>query len=99
MCQIERKKVERTRADITTPELFGDADGLLVVSWGGTFGSVRTAVEEARAEGVRCGHLHLRWLNPLPLNLRSLGLSQPKCTDCGGSILANCGDTCVGSTS
>ena len=69
MCRMREEKVDRTRADISTPELYGDHDGLLVVSWGGTFGSVRTAVEEARASGVRCGHLHLRWLNPLPPNL------------------------------
>ena len=69
MCRMRAEKVERTRADISRAEIYGEEDALLVVSWGGTFGSVRTAVEEARAQGIRCGHLHLRWLSPLPEEL------------------------------
>ena len=69
MSDIREKKVKRLVADIPNIEVHGDSDGVLCVSWGGTFGSVRTAVDTARAQGVRCGHVHLRWLNPLPANL------------------------------
>jgi len=48
----------------------GPASGkLLLLSWGGTYGSVRTAAEALRAEGKSVAHVHLRWLNPLPKNL------------------------------
>lgn len=72
MCKMRAEKVERIRPDMKAIELYGDADGLLVVSWGGTYGSVRTAVEEARKQGVKCGHVHLRWLSPLPLELKPM---------------------------
>ena len=42
---------------------------MLLLSWGGTFGSVRGAAEELVAKGKKVGHAHLRWLNPLPKNL------------------------------
>src|SRR5207237_1041406 len=48
----------------------GDPSGdLLVVSWGSTAGSITAAVKAARARGCRIGHLHLRYLNPLPGNV------------------------------
>jgi 2-oxoglutarate ferredoxin oxidoreductase subunit alpha len=58
-------------AAIEVPDLavHGDADGLLVVGWGSTFGPIRSAVEMARSRGLKVGHAHLRHLNPLPRNL------------------------------
>ena len=46
-----------------------DSGKLLVVSWGGTFGAVRTAVETSRSKGLSVAHAHLRYLNPFPRNL------------------------------
>jgi pyruvate/2-oxoacid:ferredoxin oxidoreductase alpha subunit len=45
---------------------------VLLLSWGGTFGSVRGAAEELVNQGKKVGHVHLRWLNPLPANLGQL---------------------------
>jgi 2-oxoglutarate ferredoxin oxidoreductase subunit alpha len=42
---------------------------LLVLSWGGTYGSCATAVREANRHGHKVGHAHLRYLNPFPANL------------------------------
>ena len=42
---------------------------LLVVSWGGTYGSCATAAREANRHGHKVGHAHLRYLNPFPANL------------------------------
>ena len=50
----------------------GDTSGLLLLSWGGTYGAVRTAVDQARVQGLKVGHVHLRWLNPFPANLESV---------------------------
>src|SRR5213075_2063595 len=41
----------------------------LIVSWGGTFGAVSTAVEEANKPGLKRAHVHLNYLNPFPRNL------------------------------
>lgn len=82
MVRLRADKVRRIEDAIPPLEVFGDADGLLVVSWGGTYGSVRTAVEEARAQGLKVGHLHLRWLNPFPKNLGTLLLGAERVLVC-----------------
>ncbi|MCB9778168.1 MAG: 2-oxoacid:acceptor oxidoreductase subunit alpha [Alphaproteobacteria bacterium] len=66
MTEIRQAKVDRIAADLDPVEVYGDDGGLLVVSWGGTFGSVRAAVDAGRTQGMKLGHLHLRWLNPMP---------------------------------
>jgi 2-oxoglutarate ferredoxin oxidoreductase subunit alpha len=40
-----------------------------VVSWGGTYGSVRTAVRRFINQGEAVAHCHLRYMNPFPRNL------------------------------
>jgi 2-oxoglutarate/2-oxoacid ferredoxin oxidoreductase subunit alpha len=72
MSRMREEKVMRVLTDVPDLEVFGEADGILCVSWGGTYGAVRTAVEQARKAGIRCGHVHLRWLMPLPANLETL---------------------------
>jgi len=41
---------------------------LLVIGWGGTYGSIPTAVERAQRKGLSVAQAHLRYLNPLPKN-------------------------------
>ncbi len=67
MVHLRAKKVARIADDIPPIEIFGESNGeLLVLSWGGTFGAVRTAVEHKQAAGKSVSHVHLRYLNPLP---------------------------------
>ncbi|SMO79174.1 2-oxoacid:acceptor oxidoreductase subunit alpha [Gracilimonas mengyeensis] len=47
----------------------GDA---LVIGWGSTYGSIRTAVRELIEEGMDISHAHLKYLNPFPKNLGEL---------------------------
>jgi 2-oxoglutarate ferredoxin oxidoreductase subunit alpha len=48
----------------------GAASGdLLILSWGGTYGSCRSATERLQNEGKKVSLIHLRWLNPLPKDL------------------------------
>jgi 2-oxoglutarate/2-oxoacid ferredoxin oxidoreductase subunit alpha len=55
---------------IPLQEVAGPANGkLLVLSWGGTYGAVRTAVQQAQAAGQSVAHAHLRYMNPFPKNL------------------------------
>ncbi|MCZ2152452.1 MAG: 2-oxoacid:acceptor oxidoreductase subunit alpha [Bryobacterales bacterium] len=70
MVGIRAEKVARVARDYPPVEPYGDPSGdLLVLGWGGTFGALRTAVNQVRSRGLRVSHLHLRQLNPFPLNL------------------------------
>jgi 2-oxoglutarate/2-oxoacid ferredoxin oxidoreductase subunit alpha len=69
MVRIRARKVAGIAADI--PELeVDDEDGaaLLVLSWGGTYGSVAAGVRRVRTDGGKVAHAHLTHLNPFPRN-------------------------------
>jgi 2-oxoglutarate/2-oxoacid ferredoxin oxidoreductase subunit alpha len=73
MVELRAQKVANVVADVPPAELIGaDSGDLLVVSWGGTRGSVQLAVEQAAREGYSVGGVHLDWINPLPANLGAL---------------------------
>jgi 2-oxoglutarate ferredoxin oxidoreductase subunit alpha len=40
-----------------------------VLGWGSTYGSIKTAVRTALAEGYSVAHAQVRYLNPFPKNL------------------------------
>ena len=42
---------------------------MLVISWGGVYGSVKSAVKQAQKENKSVSHIHLRHLNPFPKDL------------------------------
>ncbi len=70
MVNLRAQKVANVVQDVPDQDVFGDERGpLLVVSWGGSYGAVRTAVERARENGQKVSHANLRWLNPMPRNL------------------------------
>ena len=70
MVRIRAAKVAAVAQDIPNVLPEGDSTGdLLVVSWGSTAGSITAAVKAARSRGSKIGHLHLRYLNPLPTNV------------------------------
>lgn len=45
---------------------------ILVLGWGSTYGSIKTAVRELIAEGNDVAHIHLRHIHPFPKNLGEL---------------------------
>ena len=70
MVRTRAKKVAGIAREIPPTEIHGDPAGdVLVVGWGSTYGSIEAAVKEMRARGHRVGHVHLRYLNPLPPDL------------------------------
>ncbi len=70
MIHLRAGKVANVADSVGPQPVFGEPHGkLLVISWGGTYGPVRTAVADAVDAGKSVGHLHLRWLNPLPSDL------------------------------
>ncbi len=72
MCETRRDKVEGIVRDIPDLVPHGDSEGLLVIGWGSTYGAIRQAVIQARAEGTKCAHAHIRHMYPFPANLGDL---------------------------
>ncbi|MFO0816484.1 MAG: 2-oxoacid:acceptor oxidoreductase subunit alpha [Pirellulales bacterium] len=70
MTRVRAAKVANIAPLVGPLEVLGPDQGdLLVLSWGGTYGACKTAVEKCQAEGLSVAHAHLRWLNPFPENL------------------------------
>jgi len=70
MVRIRAAKIDAITQDVPNVMPNGDAEGdLLIVSWGSTCGSITQSVKAQREKGRRIGHLHLRYLNPLPGNV------------------------------
>ncbi len=71
MIRLRAEKVARIADRLPPQRIDGDPEGdLLVVGWGSTYGAIHAAVAHRRARGgARIGHVHLRYLNPLPPDL------------------------------
>jgi 2-oxoglutarate ferredoxin oxidoreductase subunit alpha len=70
MVNTRAQKVANVALQIPLQEVEGPEKGdVLVLSWGGTYGACRTAVETCLNQGESVAHCHLRWLNPFPRNL------------------------------
>jgi len=74
MVKIRQAKVDKIAEDIPLQNINnGDEGGeVLVLSWGSTYGVIKNAVKECKEEGLSVGHVHLRYINPLPKNLGEL---------------------------
>src|ERR1700752_1946419 len=73
MVRTRAEKVEGIAQDIPDAVAEGDPSGdVLIVAWGSTHGPITAAMKAQRAKGHRIGHVHLRYLNPLPKNLGDL---------------------------
>ena len=69
MCRERFEKVQRVANYIPELNVDGAAAGkLLVVGWGGTYGHILSAVQEARAEGAEISFVHFDYIMPLPKN-------------------------------
>ena len=80
MVRSRQAKVDGIAATIPPLEV-DDPSGqarLLVLGWGGTYGSIGAAVRRARAEGHQVAQAHLRHLNPFPSNLGEVLRSYDK---------------------
>ena len=73
MTKLRADKVNRVVHDIPPTEVFGEQEGeLLVVGWGSTRGAIEAGVEAVRLRGLKVGAIHLRYINPLPADLRQI---------------------------
>ena len=79
MVRTRAEKVQRVARTYPPTEVAGDPEGdVLVISWGGTYGSVTQALLDARAAGVRVGQVHLRYIFPLPPDLLEIAARYRK---------------------
>jgi 2-oxoglutarate/2-oxoacid ferredoxin oxidoreductase subunit alpha len=70
MVHLRADKIARIADDIPKLEIFGkDSGRLLLVGWGSTYGAITSAVELAQRKGASVSSIHLRHLNPFPVNL------------------------------
>lgn len=66
-------KLAALQKTLTPPEVFGDAEGdLLVIGWGSTKGAIEEAVESLRAEGKKVASIHLRFLQPMQPGIKEI---------------------------
>jgi len=74
MTKLRQAKVDKIADYLPEQKLDNGTvdDKLLILSWGSTYGVVKTAVRDLRAEGVSVAHAHVRYMNPLPKNLGDL---------------------------
>jgi 2-oxoglutarate ferredoxin oxidoreductase subunit alpha len=70
MTAKRREKIKALGASLPDPEFFGDSAGeILLVTWGSSWGPGREAIARVRKADVKCAHLHLRHIHPLPSKL------------------------------
>ena len=70
MVRTRAEKVRRVADSFPKTEPYFDPEGdVLVIGWGGTYGSITQAVIEARQDGIKVGHVHLRHIFPIPNDL------------------------------
>lgn len=74
MVKLRQEKVDKI-ADyipLQTIDSGVESGDILLLSWGSTYGVVKTAVQQLISEGFSVGHAHVRYLNPLPKNLEEI---------------------------
>ena len=79
MTNIRADKLAKIAGDIPGVDL-DDEEGaeLLMVSWGSTYAAVRAGVRNARRDGHKVAHAHLRHINPFPPDLGEVLARFPK---------------------
>jgi len=74
MTHVRAEKVRLVQNNI--PDLkteFADSGDLLVIGWGGTYGSLHSAVKQINDEGYKkIGLAHFNYINPMPKNTEEI---------------------------
>ncbi len=74
MTNIRAEKIERVKFNIPDLETeFASEGDLLVIGWGGTYGSLHSAVKQINTEGYKnIGYAHFNYINPMPKNTEEI---------------------------
>ena len=70
MTAIRAEKIERVKFNIPDLETeFANEGDLLIIGWGGTYGSLHSAVKQMNEHGHKnIGYAHFNYINPMPKN-------------------------------
>jgi 2-oxoglutarate/2-oxoacid ferredoxin oxidoreductase subunit alpha len=71
MIKIRQEKVDKIADHIPLQKLdSGPEKGkILVLGWGSTYGSIKSACAELQSEGYQVSHAHIKYVRPFPKNL------------------------------
>jgi 2-oxoglutarate/2-oxoacid ferredoxin oxidoreductase subunit alpha len=71
MVKIRQEKVDKIADYIPEQKLDSGAEKgkVLVLGWGSTYGSIKSACAQLQAQGASISHAHLRYIRPFPKNL------------------------------
>ncbi|HRQ28573.1 MAG TPA: 2-oxoacid:acceptor oxidoreductase subunit alpha [Saprospiraceae bacterium] len=73
MVKLRAEKICRVKNNIPLMQVDGAQEGdLLVIGWGGTYGSLFTAVNHLFESGQKIGLMHFSYLNPMPKNTEEI---------------------------
>ncbi len=73
MINTRAQKIANIANEIPELAVDGPNEGdVLVCGWGGTYGSIATAVEQVRGQGYKVAHAHFKYLNPFPRNTEAV---------------------------
>ena len=74
MTQVRAEKIERVKFNIPDLETeFAQSGDLLVIGWGGTYGSLHSAVKQINDEGYKkIGFANFNYINPMPKNTSAI---------------------------
>ena len=79
MVNLRQEKIDVIADFIPELEVYGNPKGeLLVLSWGGTYGACRAAVQKANENNMSVSHINLKYINPFPKNLAEILLKFNK---------------------
>lgn len=74
MTNIRKQKRDNVALSIPLQQIDqGTEKGeVLVLGWGGTYGTIRTVVHQMRLDGMDVSHAHVRYISPFPSNMEEL---------------------------
>ncbi len=73
MVRTRAQKIKHIENDIPELTVRGEESGdILVLGWGGTYGSITEAITHLRAKGYKVSQAHLKYLNPMPKNTKEV---------------------------
>jgi len=70
MTSLRHQKIANVANDYHATKIFGEESGdVLILTWGSAYGPGRVAAGRLQTENLKVSHVHLRYLNPLPIDL------------------------------
>ncbi|WP_454781157.1 2-oxoacid:acceptor oxidoreductase subunit alpha [Legionella sp. WA2022007384] len=73
MVHLRQQKIDGVAQEYAPLTIEGDVNAsTILIGWGSTYGSLKSAVQECLEQGLAIAYVHLRHLNPLPNDLGAI---------------------------